>query len=72
MCFFSVLTELTLTAIILCDALTRRYLINYARPLIYSTFMSFPTLAAIKASYSIMSLESTQNVGLSPSTSHAC
>lgn len=38
-------------AILLCSPLIREYLINYARPLIYTTFMSYPALAAIKASY---------------------
>ncbi|KAI9048842.1 hypothetical protein LZ554_006700 [Drepanopeziza brunnea f. sp. 'monogermtubi'] len=41
-------------AAILCSPLTREYLINYARPLIYSTSMSFPSLAAIKVMYSLM------------------
>ena len=39
-------------AILLCQSeLLREYLINYARPMIYTTFMSYPNLAAIKASY---------------------
>ncbi|RMX74553.1 hypothetical protein D0869_12478 [Hortaea werneckii] len=38
-------------AILLCSPLIREYLINYARPLIYTTFMSYPALAAIRASY---------------------
>lgn len=41
-------------AITLCSPLVRSYLINYARPLIYTTFLPFPTLAAIKASYSLL------------------
>ncbi|KAE8447959.1 hypothetical protein EG329_010031 [Mollisiaceae sp. DMI_Dod_QoI] len=41
-------------AAILCSALTREYLINYARPLIYTTAMGFPSLAAIKVVYSLM------------------
>lgn len=41
-------------AIILCTPLTRQYLINYARPLIYTTFMSFPALAEIKAVYNLV------------------
>lgn len=32
----------------------RSYLINYARSLIYTTFMPFPSLAAIKAAYSLL------------------
>lgn len=38
-------------AIILCSEVVRSYLINYARPLIYTTFMSFPALTAIKVAY---------------------
>ncbi|KAF2862147.1 PLP-dependent transferase [Piedraia hortae CBS 480.64] len=41
-------------AILLCSSTIRRYLINYARPLIYTTFLSFPNLAAIKASYAFL------------------
>ena len=41
-------------AILLCSPLIRQYLINYARPLIYTTFMSYPALAAIKTSYSFL------------------
>ncbi|KAL5322455.1 hypothetical protein ACEPPN_010428 [Leptodophora sp. 'Broadleaf-Isolate-01'] len=47
-------------AAILCSPLTREYLINYARPLIYSTSMSFPSLAAIKVVYSLMKQSKTQ------------
>ncbi|KAL2064070.1 hypothetical protein VTL71DRAFT_4564 [Oculimacula yallundae] len=47
-------------ATILCSPLTREYLINYARPLIYSTSMSFPSLAAIKVVYSLMKEGVTQ------------
>ena len=53
---------LTDEAIMLCSALTREYLINYARPLIYSTAMSFPSLAAIKVVYSLMKQGRTQPV----------
>lgn len=38
-------------AILLCSPTIRQYLINYARSLIYTTFMSYPNLAAIRASY---------------------
>ena len=48
MCDFSDL----LSAIILCSPVIRLYLINYARPLIYTTFMSYPSLIAIKTAYS--------------------
>ena len=49
-------------AIILCTPLTRQYLINYARPLIYTTFMSFPGLAAIKAVYTFMAQSRTEQL----------
>ncbi|KAI4788220.1 PLP-dependent transferase, partial [Aureobasidium sp. EXF-8846] len=42
-------------AIILCSPLIKHYLINYARPLIYTTFLSFPALAAIRAAYTLLS-----------------
>ncbi|KEF52001.1 uncharacterized protein A1O9_11991 [Exophiala aquamarina CBS 119918] len=38
-------------AIILCSDVIRSYLINYARPLIYTTFMSYPSLVGIKNAY---------------------
>ncbi|KYK58519.1 aminotransferase [Drechmeria coniospora] len=38
-------------AIVLCSATTRRYLINYARSLIYTTAMGYPALAAIQTVY---------------------
>lgn len=38
-------------AILLCSPAIREYLVNYARPMIYTTFMSYPALAAIRASY---------------------
>ncbi|KAK5126353.1 hypothetical protein LTR85_010589 [Meristemomyces frigidus] len=41
-------------AILLCRPLIRQYLVNYARSLIYTTFMSYPALAAISASYSYL------------------
>ena len=53
-------------AILLCSSLTREYLVNYARPLIYSTAMSFPSLAAIKVVYSLMQQGLTQPVSLPP------
>lgn len=40
--------------ILLCSPLIRQYLVNYARPMIYTTFMSYPALAAIRASYSFL------------------
>lgn len=41
-------------AVVLCSQTTREYLINYARSLIYTTAMSFPSLASIRASYDFM------------------
>ncbi|KAK4997703.1 hypothetical protein LTR66_002933 [Elasticomyces elasticus] len=49
-------------AIILCSELVRHYLVNYARSLIYTTFMSFPCLAAIRASYSLLQDGSTETL----------
>ncbi|KXH30584.1 aminotransferase class I and II [Colletotrichum salicis] len=39
------------TAIILCSYITRSYLINYARSLIYTTAMPYTSLASIKTTY---------------------
>ncbi|KAF2766318.1 PLP-dependent transferase [Teratosphaeria nubilosa] len=47
-------------AILLCSPMIRQYLVNYARPLIYTTFMSFPALAAIRASYMYMATGKTE------------
>ena len=41
-------------AAILCSDLVRTYLINYARPIIFTTFMSYPSLVAIKVAYTWM------------------
>ncbi|RVX68893.1 hypothetical protein B0A52_07548 [Exophiala mesophila] len=38
-------------AAVLCSPVIKSYLINYARPLIYTTFMSFPSLLSIKVAY---------------------
>lgn len=38
-------------AIILSSPTIRSYLINYARPIIFTTFLSYPNLAAIKTAY---------------------
>lgn len=38
-------------AVILCSSGIREYLINYARPLIYTTSMPFPLLTAIKVAH---------------------
>ncbi|KAI9247201.1 pyridoxal phosphate-dependent transferase [Phascolomyces articulosus] len=40
----------------------RDYLINYARPLIYSTFMSFNSLASVKCAYDILECGETQEI----------
>ncbi|CAN9263883.1 unnamed protein product [Alternaria alternata] len=49
-------------AILLGSETLRHYLINYARPLIYTTFLSYPSLALIRSSYRL--LRSGQSVGL--------
>ncbi|OJD38107.1 8-amino-7-oxononanoate synthase [Diplodia corticola] len=46
-------------AIILCTPLTRSYLINYARPLIYTTALSHPSLASILATYTFLTAGKT-------------
>ncbi|EST06206.1 Aminotransferase, class I/classII [Kalmanozyma brasiliensis GHG001] len=38
-------------AIVLCSKVARHYLINYARPLIFSTALGYPQLASILASF---------------------
>ncbi|KAI0102628.1 PLP-dependent transferase [Nemania sp. FL0031] len=39
---------------VLCSSIARHYLINYARTLIYTTAMSFPSLASINVAYDHM------------------
>ncbi|KAF4556262.1 Aminotransferase class I and II-like protein 7 [Elsinoe fawcettii] len=46
-------------AAILCSENIKSYLLNYARPLIYTTFLSFPSLALVRSSYSLMLDDST-------------
>ncbi|KAF3044062.1 hypothetical protein E8E12_008611 [Didymella heteroderae] len=41
-------------AILLGSQTLRHYLINYARPLIYTTFLSYPSLALIRSSYELL------------------
>ncbi|KAF2631104.1 8-amino-7-oxononanoate synthase-like protein [Macroventuria anomochaeta] len=41
-------------AILLGSNTLRHYLINYARPLIYTTFLSYPSLALIRSSYQLL------------------
>jgi 8-amino-7-oxononanoate synthase len=43
-----------LKAIVLGSHTLRQYLVNYARPLIYSTFLSYPSLALIRAAYDLL------------------
>ncbi|RKF57651.1 putative 8-amino-7-oxononanoate synthase [Erysiphe neolycopersici] len=47
-------------AAILCDNLVREYLINYAKPFIYTTSMSYPSLVAVKTVYTAMNQGTTQ------------
>jgi 8-amino-7-oxononanoate synthase len=46
----------------LCTTLTRDYLVNYARTLIYTTAMASPTLVAIRVAYELMQQGKTQPV----------
>ncbi|KAF2009967.1 PLP-dependent transferase [Aaosphaeria arxii CBS 175.79] len=55
-------------AIILCSPLLRHYLINYARPLIYTTSLSYPALAAIRTSYRLLPLLGQQEGEEDPRT----
>jgi 8-amino-7-oxononanoate synthase len=55
-------------AIILGSDTLRHYLINYARPLIYTTFLSYPSLALIRSSYRL--LQSGQSVQLQAHLQH--
>lgn len=41
-------------AIILCDSLVKQYLLNYAKGLIYSTFMSVPAMCLVRASLTML------------------
>lgn len=51
-------------AVILGSNILREYLINYARPLIYSTFMSFSSLASIKCAYDMLASGETIPVSI--------
>lgn len=44
-------------AMILCDTLVKQYLLNYAKGLIYSTFMSVPALCLLRASLALLSAD---------------
>lgn len=52
------------TAAILCSGVIKSYLINYARPLIYTTFMSFPSLLSIKVTYDWLQQGKTNQVSI--------
>lgn len=43
-----------MTAVVLCSPLIRSYLINYARPLIYSTVMTHMNALAISKSFEML------------------
>lgn len=49
-------------AVILCSPVIRSYLINYARPIIFTTFMSYPTLTAIKVAYDWLEAGKTEDL----------
>ncbi|KAI8077709.1 pyridoxal phosphate-dependent transferase [Halteromyces radiatus] len=49
-------------AVILGSETLRQYLINYARPLIYSTFMSFSSLALIQTAYNQLESDETKKI----------
>ena len=48
------MTKLYGPAIVLCNPIIRAYLINYARPLIYSTTMPYLNVLAIKAAFEML------------------
>lgn len=52
-------------AVIVCDALVKQYLLNYAKGLIYSTFMSKPALCLARASLTMLSSGQARNAQLS-------
>ncbi|KAK2045227.1 aminotransferase class I and II [Colletotrichum somersetense] len=49
-------------AIVLCSQITRAYLINYARSLIYTTAMPFTTLAGIQTAYDFVKDGHSENL----------
>ncbi|KZL82242.1 aminotransferase class i and ii [Colletotrichum incanum] len=49
-------------AIVLCSHITRSYLINYARSLIYTTAMPFTSLASIQTAYEFISNGHSENL----------
>jgi 8-amino-7-oxononanoate synthase len=48
------LTNILDQGMVLCSSTTRSYLINYARTLIYTTAMPFPSLASIETAYDFL------------------
>lgn len=53
-CCLHVVAHLTLPGLVLCSDVTRSYLINYARTLIYTTAMALPSLISIQVAYGFM------------------
>ncbi|PWY80891.1 PLP-dependent transferase [Aspergillus sclerotioniger CBS 115572] len=49
-------------AIVLCDEVTKQYLINYARSLIYTTALGFPFLALIRTAYEMLAEGETEEL----------
>ncbi|KAK5100704.1 hypothetical protein LTR70_001395 [Exophiala xenobiotica] len=49
-------------AVILCSPTIRSYLINYARPIIFTTFLSYPNLAAVKVAYEWLAAGKTETL----------
>jgi 8-amino-7-oxononanoate synthase len=58
---WSVLIELLIAAV-LVNLTVRFYLINYSRGMIFSTAPAFPTLAAVKAGYTILASKEGEDV----------
>jgi len=49
-------------AVILSSPTIRAYLINYARPIIFTTFLSYPNLAAVKVAYDWLATGRTETL----------
>ncbi|KAL1960277.1 hypothetical protein VTO42DRAFT_8237 [Malbranchea cinnamomea] len=49
-------------AIVLCSPVTRDYLLNYARPLIFTTALGLQTLVLIRTAYELMSQGKTEQL----------
>ena len=65
LCFPRVLVYMltVAVAIALCSPLTKEYLLNYARPLIFTTAPGLPTLVLIRTAYEVMACGGTEQVG---------